>query len=263
MRAISSVGAVASAPVAASPARVALRAAARGFLRGDLRRLRDASAPAPCGARSTVPPAASIFSRAVAEKRCAVTDSFFVRSPWPRIFTSVRRLLIRPSFSRAPRRDVVAGVETRSRSRTLTACVNVRNGPTGIASFDVEPRCFGRRMYIGIWPPSKPARILCEPARDFWPFMPAAGVAALARAEPAPDALAVLPRLRRLQVAERACDPRTPRPPPPARGGGPCAAYRRAPGSPASRPRCRSCRGRARAACRGAAGSGRSGCGSA
>src|SRR5581483_1181264 len=25
---------------------------------------------------------------------------------------------------------------------------------------------------MGIWPPSKPARILCDPARDFWPLMP-------------------------------------------------------------------------------------------
>ena len=30
--------------------------------------------------------------------------------------------------------------------RTLTPCVTVRNGPIGIASLEVEPRCFPRRM---------------------------------------------------------------------------------------------------------------------
>ena len=42
----------------------------------------------------------------------------------------------------------------------------------GIASADVFPRSLPTRMSIGIWPPSKPAGILCEPARDFWPLIP-------------------------------------------------------------------------------------------
>jgi hypothetical protein len=43
----------------------------------------------------------------------------------------------------------------------------VRNGPIGIASAEVFPRSFPSRMSIGIWPPSKPAGSLCDPARDF------------------------------------------------------------------------------------------------
>jgi hypothetical protein len=35
-----------------------------------------------------------------------------------------------------------------------------------------EPRSLGMRIASGIWPPSKPARIMCEPARDFWPLIP-------------------------------------------------------------------------------------------
>ena len=42
----------------------------------------------------------------------------------------------------------------------------------GIASAEVLPRSLPSRMSIGIWPPSKPAGILCEPARDFWPLIP-------------------------------------------------------------------------------------------
>ena len=41
--------------------------------------------------QTIVPPAASIFSRAVFEKPCAETVSFFVSSPSPRIFTSTAR----------------------------------------------------------------------------------------------------------------------------------------------------------------------------
>jgi len=47
-----------------------------------------------------------------------------------------------------------------------------RNAVAGMASFDVEPRSLGRRIASGICPPSKPARILCEPARDFCPLSP-------------------------------------------------------------------------------------------
>ena len=53
---------------------------------------------------------------------------------------------------------------------TLTPCVNVRKGPTGIESLECAPRSFGTCMCSGIWPPMNPARIMCEPERDFWPF---------------------------------------------------------------------------------------------
>ena len=118
-----------------------------------------------------MPPAASTFSRAVCDAACTVIVSFLVSSPEPSSFTSLRTDRIRRfAFS-------VSGVTSspaskRSRSRTLTPWVKVRNGPTGIASADVFPRSLAVRIESGIWPPSNPARIACEPARDFWPLIP-------------------------------------------------------------------------------------------
>ena len=120
----------------------------------------------------TLPPAASIFSIAVFEKPCAEIASFFVSSPSPSTFTSIESLLIRPALFRASGVTSAPASKRASRSRTLTGCVCVRNGPIGIASAEVLPRSFGSFMSIGIWPPSKPAGILCEPARDFWPLIP-------------------------------------------------------------------------------------------
>ena len=93
-----------------------------------------------------MPPAAVIFSRALSEKACAVTDSFFVSSPWPRIFTSARVFLSRPFSTSDSRLTVSPSAKTRSRSRRFTGWVKVRNGPIGIASFDVAPRCLPTRM---------------------------------------------------------------------------------------------------------------------
>ena len=59
-----------------------------------------------------------------------------------------------------------------SRSRRLTGCVVVRNGPIGIDVFLCGPRCFPICICSGFWPPMKPARMLWEPDRDFWPFWP-------------------------------------------------------------------------------------------
>jgi hypothetical protein len=92
-----------------------------------------------------VPPAASTFSRAVAEIACTRTVSFFFSSPFPSSFTSVFVFLI------TPRSTSVSGVTSAPSSNassapTLTGTVEVRNGPIGIASFDVEPRCLPRRM---------------------------------------------------------------------------------------------------------------------
>ena len=92
-----------------------------------------------------MPPAASIFSRAVAEIPWTRTVSFIVTSPTPSSFTSVFVFLI----SRLA--TSVSGVTSspaskRTRSRTFTGTVEVRNGPTGIASFDVEPRSLPIRM---------------------------------------------------------------------------------------------------------------------
>ena len=120
----------------------------------------------------SVPPAASTFSRAVAEAPCTVIVSFFVSSPTPSSFTSLRIERIRPfAFSDS---GVTSSPTSKraSRSRKLTGCEYVRNGPIGIASADVLPRSFAVRMCSGIWPPSNPARMACEPARDFWPLIP-------------------------------------------------------------------------------------------
>ena len=69
-----------------------------------------------------VPPAASTFSRALAEAECTLIESFFVSSPTPSSFTSLRTERIRPfAFS-------VSGVTSspaskRSRSRMFTGWV--------------------------------------------------------------------------------------------------------------------------------------------
>ena len=119
-----------------------------------------------------MPPEASTFSRAVAEAPCTVICSFFVSSPTPSNLTSLRSVRIRP-FALSDSGVTSSPASKRaSRSRRLTGCVYVRNGPIGIASADVLPRSLAVRMCSGIWPPSKPARIACEPARDFWPLIP-------------------------------------------------------------------------------------------
>ena len=118
-----------------------------------------------------MPPAASTFSRAVAEAPCTVIESFFVSSPTPRSFTSLRIERIRP-FAFSDSGVTSSPASKRSRSRRFTGCEYVRNGPIGIASREVLPRSFGSRIASGIWPPSNPARMRCEPARDFWPLIP-------------------------------------------------------------------------------------------
>jgi hypothetical protein len=119
----------------------------------------------------TAPPAASIFSTALFENAWAETVSFTPRSPWPRIFTSRRRFRIKP-FSSSSSGVTSLPASKRARSRTFSDQTLVRKGPIGIASFEVDPRCLPMRMYAGIWPPSKPARMACEPERDFCPLIP-------------------------------------------------------------------------------------------
>ena len=71
----------------------------------------------------SVPPAASTFSRAVAEAPCTVIESFFVRSPTPSSFTSLRIERIRPfAFSDSGVTSSPASKRA-SRSRRLTGCV--------------------------------------------------------------------------------------------------------------------------------------------
>ena len=85
---------------------------------------------------------------------------------------SIFVFLIKPTATSASGVTSAPASKRASRSRRLTGCVEVRNGPIGIASADVLPRSFGRRMSIGICPPSNPAGMLCDPERDFWPLIP-------------------------------------------------------------------------------------------
>jgi hypothetical protein len=70
----------------------------------------------------TLPPAASIFSRALAENECAVTESFFESSPVPRILTSVFVFFSSPFSTSASTVTASPASKTRSRSRRLTGC---------------------------------------------------------------------------------------------------------------------------------------------
>ncbi len=85
---------------------------------------------------------------------------------------SVFVFLISPAATSASGVTTAPASNRVSRSRTLTGTVEVRKGPTGIASADVLPRSLGNRMSMGICPPSNPAGIMCDPARDFCPLMP-------------------------------------------------------------------------------------------
>ena len=120
----------------------------------------------------TVPPAASIFSTADFEKPCAETDRVVVSSPRPSTLTSTESFRINPAAFSDSGVTCVPASKRCSRSATFTGWLYVRNGPIGIASAEVLPLSLPVRMSIGIWPPSKPAGILCDPARDFWPLIP-------------------------------------------------------------------------------------------
>src|SRR5882724_1520884 len=122
-----------------------------------------------------LPPAFSIFCNALFEKACAVTVSFLVSSPSPRI-------LIRcgwPRTRRTPRSafsSTFAPTGKRSSSPTLRAVVSVGKGLR-------KPR-FGRRRCIGVWPPWKCSLLMLPLERAFWPFCPRPDV--LPRPEPTP-----------------------------------------------------------------------------
>ena len=76
---------------------------------------------------------------------CTRTVSFFEISPVPSSFTSIFVFLI-SRFSTSASGVTTSPASNRSRSRRFTGTVSVRNGPTGIASFDVEPRSLPMRM---------------------------------------------------------------------------------------------------------------------
>ena len=102
---------------------------------------------------SQVPPAASIFSFAVALKPWALTVSFFEISPRARILTGWRRLA-RPASRRISGVTSALASKRASRSERLTGWVRVRNFSKGIDIFMCGPRSLRIRMWIGFWPPS-------------------------------------------------------------------------------------------------------------
>ena len=92
------------------------------------------------GITSAVPPAFSIFSFADAENADALTTSFFVSSPSPRIFTvSIERGTMPGPCSAAT--STVPDLNRFSRSPTLTAKISTRNG--FLNPFLGKRRCIG------------------------------------------------------------------------------------------------------------------------
>ena len=105
----------------------------------------------------TVPPAASIFSFAVFENPWALTESFFVSSPEPRILMSIFVFLISRAVTsvsgRYLRARLEAGLEVAQIDRLGRRAERANRHRVGGG----VTRSFGSRMSIGIWPPSKPA----------------------------------------------------------------------------------------------------------
>src|ERR687898_995605 len=135
-----------------------------------------------------VPPAASIFSRAVAEKPWACTVSAFDSSPWPRILTGTSRRVARP-FSRRASGVTSAPLSKRaSRSRRFTGWVCVRNFSNGIDFFMCGPRSLRIRMWIGVWPPSK-LIFFFAPEREPAPLWPRPEVLPMPEPSPRPTRL--------------------------------------------------------------------------
>ena len=149
-----------------------------------------------------MPPAASIFSFADFEKPCAVTVSALVSSPEPRILTSIFVFLIRPGGDERVRRDLAAGLEAGLEVAEV-------DGLGGGAERPDRHRV-GRRVAAQLREPHvdrhlaalEAGRHLVRAGARLLALDPAAGVAALAGAHAAADALAVLPRLRRLEAVE-------------------------------------------------------------
>src|SRR3954467_12821774 len=137
------------------------------------------------------PPADSIASRAAALNLWAWTVSFLSSLPLARTLTGMSLRVPRPLAFSASSVTSSPASKRRSRSWRLTACVCVRNGSKGIDFFMCGPRSLRIRMWIGIWPPSKFARLL-EPAREPAPFCPRPAVLPVPEPSPRPTRLRAL-----------------------------------------------------------------------
>src|SRR4051794_38974085 len=115
----------------------------------DRRQPWDLSDRPPCDVTTTVPPAASIASRADFEKPCAETESFLDSEPLPRILTGTSRRVARPAALSVSGVTSAPASKRRSRADRLTGCVCVPNGSHGIDHFLFGPRSLRIRMWIG------------------------------------------------------------------------------------------------------------------
>src|SRR3954453_18406986 len=138
-----------------------------------------------------VPPAASIFSRAAAEKPWAWTVRALEMSPRARTLTGTSLRVARPLPCSAARSTLSPASKRASRSATLTGCVCVRNGSKGMDFFMCGPRSLRIRMGIGFWPPSKRPRRLA-PEREPAPFWPRPAVLPVPEPSPRPTRLRFL-----------------------------------------------------------------------
>ena len=115
-----------------------------------------------------------LLRRGLARTRARDTVTALVSSPSPRILMRSKRPLTRP------RRDERRLVDVRAGREDLeVAHVDLGRDASGTGC--VKPR-FGRRRWIGVWPPSKWG--LKPRVRAYWPFWPRPAV--LPRPEPTP-----------------------------------------------------------------------------
>src|SRR3954447_23957053 len=130
-------------------------------------------------------------SRAAALNLWAWTVSGLVSSPLARILTGTSLRLPRPLAASAS--SVTSAPESKrfSRSEMFTGWVCVRNGSKGIDFFMCGPRSLRIRIWIGIWPPSKFARVF-EPEREPAPFWPRPDVFPVPEPSPRPMRLRAL-----------------------------------------------------------------------
>src|SRR3954470_2410468 len=138
-----------------------------------------------------VPPAASIFSRAAAEKPWAWTVRALEMSPRASTLTGTSLRVARPLPCSAARSTLSPASKRASRSATLTGWVWVRNGSKGMDFFMCGPRSLRIRMWIGFWPPSKRVRSLA-PDREPAPFWPRPDVLPVPEPSPRPTRLRAL-----------------------------------------------------------------------
>ena len=134
-----------------------------------------------------VPPAASIFSRALLVNASARTNSVVVTLAHARILSGRRSRRTSPACFRVSALTVTGGAPSDS---SLPASIAALIAPTLTTSYWTslmfrKPRSLGIRMWSGVWPPSNQAGIEA-PARERWPFVPRPAVLPLPAAMPRP-----------------------------------------------------------------------------